>query len=431
MKNKFIASTMILILGGFITKILGFVIKIVYTRIITNDGVNLYSLMVPTYSLLITIATLAMPMAISKLVSEGKKRSLSILMSSVFIMIFINFFLVSIMFFLSKPLAVHLLHNEEVYYLLLAASLTLPFISLSSIVKGYFFGKQKMFPYALSNNLEQVIRLLLIVLFLPFFVKKSILLGVVAFILLNIVSECFSVFVFCFFLPKRTLIRKEDLKLDLGTMKDILGVSLPTVSSRFIGNIGFFFEPILLTQILLSRGFTSAYILTEYGAYNAYSIALLTMPSFFITAISSALIPEISKYHHQGNQEMVKRRLKQALRIAFFIGFLFSLGIFMFRDQLLFTLYGTFNGSQYIKILAPFFVLFYIEAPMQSFLQASNKAKKSFSITLIALVVKLICMCLFAYLKFGIYALVFAEIIDIILVVFLCFKEIKKELAGL
>ena len=139
MKNKFIASTMILILGGFITKILGFVIKIVYTRIITNDGVNLYSLMVPTYSLLITIATLAMPMAISKLVSEGKKRSLSILMSSVFIMIFINFFLVSIMFFLSKPLAVHLLHNEEVYYLLLAATLTLPFISLSSIVKGYFF----------------------------------------------------------------------------------------------------------------------------------------------------------------------------------------------------------------------------------------------------------------------------------------------------
>ena len=75
--------------------------------------------------------------------------------------------------------------------------------------------------------------------------------------------------------------------------------------------------------------------------------------------------------------------------------------------------------------------MFYIEAPMQSFLQASNKAKKSFSITLIALVVKLICMCLFAYLKFGMYALVFAEIIDIILVVFLCFKEIKKELAGL
>ncbi len=152
MKNKFIASTMILILGGFITKILGFVIKIVYTRIITNDGVNLYSLMIPTYSLLITIATLAMPMAISKLVSEGKKRSLSILMSSVFIMIFINFFLVSIMFFLSKPLAVHLLHNEQVYYLLLAATLTLPFISISSIVKGYFFGKQRMFPYAFRTS---------------------------------------------------------------------------------------------------------------------------------------------------------------------------------------------------------------------------------------------------------------------------------------
>lgn len=182
----------------------------------------------------------------------------------------------------------------------------------------------------------------------------------------------------------------------------------------------------MLTQILLSRGFTSEYILVEYGAYNAYSIALLTMPSFFIAAISSALIPEISKFHHQGNKEMVKRRLKQALRIAFFIGFLFSLGIFLFRDALLFTLYRTYNGSNYIKILLLSLFCFILKRQCKVFYRPVIKLKK-FSITLIALIVKLICMCFFAYLKFGMYALVFAEIIDIILVVFLCFREIKKE----
>ena len=70
--NKFIVSTLILIIGGMFTKLLGFIIKIIYTRIIGEDAISLYMLVMPTYSLLITIASLALPIAISKLVAEGK-----------------------------------------------------------------------------------------------------------------------------------------------------------------------------------------------------------------------------------------------------------------------------------------------------------------------------------------------------------------------
>ena len=70
MKSKFFKSSMLLILGGFITKILGFLIKIIYTRIIGEEGISLYSLVIPTYSLLITIATLSMPIVISKIIAE-------------------------------------------------------------------------------------------------------------------------------------------------------------------------------------------------------------------------------------------------------------------------------------------------------------------------------------------------------------------------
>ncbi len=57
MKNAFIKSTVILMLGSLITKVLGFVIKIIFTRII-GEGINLYSLIMPTYSLLIAITQL-------------------------------------------------------------------------------------------------------------------------------------------------------------------------------------------------------------------------------------------------------------------------------------------------------------------------------------------------------------------------------------
>ena len=70
MKNKFIKSTLILILGGLVTKLLGFVIKIVYTRIIGQEGISLFMLVMPTYSLFITIAQLGLPIAISNFANK-------------------------------------------------------------------------------------------------------------------------------------------------------------------------------------------------------------------------------------------------------------------------------------------------------------------------------------------------------------------------
>ncbi len=428
MKNKFLSATIILICGGFLTKILGFVIKIIYTRIILEEGVSLYSLVMPTYSLLITIATLAMPLAISKLVAEGKIRSIRILLSSLMIMILVNTLIIVVMFLASKFIAFELLKNKEAYVLLIACTLTLPFISISSIIKGYYFGKQRNMPYVVSNVLEQVIRLILIATLLPYFVKKSILIGVCVFILLNIISEVFSIIILLAFAPKNFLIEKNDLKPHLSIMKEVLGVSLPTVSSRLIGNIGFFFEPIILTNVLLFVGYDNSFILREYGAYNAYSIALLSMPSFFIAAISSALVPEISKFFYQKNYKMVKRRFNQALIIALVLGLSFSCLIFLFREPLLVTLYNTTSGSDYIKVLAPFFVLFYLESPIISTLQGLGLANFTMKITFWGIVLKTVILGVLSFLKIGIYGLVISEIVNIIFVVFLNYHQIKKVL---
>jgi len=229
-------------------------------------------------------------------------------------------------------------------------------------------------------------------------------------------------------LPKKVTINKKDLKPSLSTTKEILNISFPTVSSRLIGNIGFFFEPIILTNILLYTGYSMNFILTEYGAYNAYSISLLTMPSFFIQAISSSLLPEISRFYYSKNMKMVKRRFKQALIISFLTGAIFSGVIYIFRDYLLSTLYNTLNGSNYIRLLAPFFVLFYLEGPLASVLQALGKAKTCMLITLFATIIKTITIALLCLCHIGMYALVISEIINIIIVVLLLFKAIKKEI---
>ena len=424
-KNVFIASTLILIVSGFLTKMIGFIIRIVYTRIIGEYGISLFTIATPTYSLLLTIATLAIPISISKLVSENKGRSIRILTTAATIILVVNAALIILVLLTHKFIAVNLLKEPLASPILIAFALTLPFVSISSVLKGYFAGKQNMVPHATSNVLEQIVRLIIIATVLPILMKKGVMYAVIGLILLTIISEISSIIVFLFFLPKKIDFH-TNLKPNLEITKDILGISLPTVSSRIIGNIGYFFEPIILTNLLLISGYSNAFILKEYGAYNAYALSLLTMPGFFIAAISTSLLPEISKYHAKGEKQMVKKRFKQALIFSFIIGLFFSITIYIFRDKLLFALYKTTSGSNYIKILAPFFVLFYLEGVLTSTLQALGYAKTTMKISLWGVIIKLSIMSILSLCHIGIYSLAIAEIINILFVVILNFKKIKE-----
>ena len=428
MKNKFLQATFILMIGGLITKLLGFAIRIIYTRMVGSDAINLYSLVMPTYSLLLTIATLSLPVVISKLISEQKTKSIKIISSATIITLILNSIVIILIYFTKDFIAGTLLNDKRASVLLMSMALTFPFVSISSILKGYFYGKQKMIPHTISNIIEQIVRVILIFLIIPTLVNKGIVYSVMGLILISIASELASILTFLFFLPKKFKITKNDLKPDRKTAKEILSISVPTVSGRLIGNIGFFFEPILLTNILLFAGYSMDFILNEYGAYNAYTISLLAMPSFFISAISSSLLPEISKYFYHKNMEMVKRRLKQAVILSFIVGGIASAFIYLFRVPLLSTLYNTTKGSEYIEILAPFFVLFYLEGPLQSVLQAIGKAKTSMFITMAAVITKLVTMSVLSLCHIGMYSLVIAEIIDIFIIVILCVKAIRKEL---
>ena len=179
---------------------------------------------------------------------------------------------------------------------------------------------------------------------------------------------------------------------------------------------------------MLLSGYSNKYILFEYGAYNAYTIPILTVPSFFITAISSALVPEISKHYICKNNRLIKKRLKEALFFSLFIGITYSILIILFGKNLLEIMYNTHNGLSYMKILAPIFPLFYIEAILMSFLQAINKANITMKITILGIIIKLLILSITSLIHIGIYSLIISEIINILIVVYLNIYYVKKYL---
>ena len=231
MKNKFIKSTIILIIGGLITKVLGMIIKIVLTRTIGTEGISEYMLVLPTFNLFITLCNLGVPIAITKLISEKKNSSKRIVIPTTIIVLLYDLILIFIILFIAKYLANNLLHKSSIYYPLIAIGSTLPFITLSSIIKGYFFGKEKVFPITLSNIIEQIARLLLTTTVVAKMMNHSLIAAVTTVVLINIISEGASIIILLFFLPKEK-ITKEDFHRDNKLLREIFGISIPNTMAR-------------------------------------------------------------------------------------------------------------------------------------------------------------------------------------------------------
>ena len=425
MKNKFILSTIILITGGAITKILGMIIKIVTTRLIGIKGIGMYMLILPTFSLLISLSQAGIPLALSKLISEDKRNNKKLFFSNLPIIIIINLLLMIIILLFAPFISAKLLHHKSLSISIKAIAFVIPFTTISNICRSYFFGKQKMFPHVFSNIIEDLLRLLIIIIFLPMI--NSIKYQVLFLILINIISEVVSTVILVFFLPKDITITKDDLKVNRNYIKDSLKISIPNTTSKLIGSIAYFLEPIIL-MFFLSRNYSKDYIVLEYGILNGYVLPLILLPSFFSLAISQALLPVISKEYTNNNIKSSKKKLKLAVALSFIIGSI-STTVLMFRGEILLKfIYHTKEGITYLKILSPVFLLQYIQAPLISSLDAINLSKINLYANIISTLIRTICLIILSTFKIGIYSLIISIYLNIIITTIYLIIKVKENI---
>ncbi len=426
-KSKFVKSTIILMIGGLITKILSTGIRIIMTRMIGVKGIGLYMLISPTFMLLIALANLGLPIAISTLISKKKYYAKNLIFSVFPISSIINIVLFITLFVCSDFIAINLLNEPRVAIALKAIGFVLPFITITSLLRGYYFGKQRMIPHVVSNVVEDIVRLIVIIIGIPIALNYDIEIAVAFLVISNIFSEITAIIVLLIYLPKQIKLT-EKLEFNKNYLKDILKISLPATGSRLIGTVGSFFEPIILTTILLSIGYTSDYIITEYGIITGYALPILLLPSFFSLAISQALIPNISEAYELKKYEYCKNKIIQAILFSMIIGVPVTLLLMLFPEVLLNLLYNTSEGSLYLQLMAPIFLIFYIQSPLVSAMQAMNKAKSAMIGTFIGTILKLTTLLILSYMKIGLIPLIIAISINIVFTTVYSAMKIRKYL---
>ena len=404
------------------------IIKIIMSRLIGTEGLGLYMMILPTFSLFIGISQFGLPIALSKLIAEDTKNNKKLFFSCLPITIFVNIILIVFILLFAPILSTKLLHNPDTYYGILAIALVIPFTSISSICRSYFFGKEKMFPHVISNLVEDVVRLVLMLIGIPLFIDKGIAYAVCFIILSNVISELASILILFFFLPKNVKINKEDLRPSKKYIKESLSIGIPNTTGRLIGSIGYFLEPIILTSVLIMVGYKSSFITTEYGILSGYVMPLLLLPSFFTMAISQALLPVVSREYARKNKKSVARKIKQAILFSLFLGVPVTILFVLFPEFFLKFIYHTTEGATYMRVLAPICLFQYIQSPLSSALDAMGKSKDAMVASTLGMITRTVLLFLLSMLKIGIWGLIFAIGVNVVVVTLHNTKKVRSAL---
>src|SRR5690606_21967347 len=155
-KQSFIKGAMILMAAGIFNRLLGFVPRMALPRIIGAEGIGLYQMGYPLMSVVITLITGGIPLAIAKLVAEaeteGKQWKVRrLLISAIAISGILGLIATGMLALFAQWIAEHIFTDSRVALTFVTMSPIVFLVSLSAVFRGYFQGKHNMVPTATSQ----------------------------------------------------------------------------------------------------------------------------------------------------------------------------------------------------------------------------------------------------------------------------------------
>ncbi|WP_067727302.1 stage V sporulation protein B [Oceanobacillus damuensis] len=438
-KQTFLQGAIILIIAGMITRFMGFINRIVVARLMGEEGVGLYMMALPTLFLVMTLTQLGLPVAISKRVAEAdavndQSKIKKIVIVSLAITLLSSVLFTILLAFGAPYLASTLLTDSRSMLPLIAITPIIPIAAVSAVIRGYFQGKQNMKPQSYAQVIEQVVRIACVAFFvnllLPYGVEYAAAGAMFSVILGELISLMYMLYVFK---RKKTLKLRSRffsyVKSGQTVLRELFSIALPSLGSRMIGSISNFLDPILVFQSLAMAGVSSSLATKQYGELTGYVMPLLFLPTFITHSLSVALVPSIAEAEANQNRKLIHYRIHQSIRISFASGAISTVVLSLFSVQLLTYMYGTGNASHYLVLMAPFFLLLYIQSPLQATLQALDLARPAMWNSLIGVVLKsVVLLALATNPNFGIMGAAIAISAGVVVVTLLHLAVLYKAI---
>ncbi|MCD1258245.1 stage V sporulation protein B [Paenibacillus athensensis] len=399
-KQSFIKGTLILMAAGILNRILGFIPRITLPRVIGAEGVGLYQMGWPFLVVMLTIVTGGIPVAIAKLVAEAEaerneQRVRSILRVSLGLTSSLGLVFTAVCLAGSKWITSHLLTDPRVYYTFVCMSPIILIIGVSSVFRGYFQGRQNMIPTALSQIIETLIRIVMVLVCAKAMLPLGIEFAAAGAMIGVLLGEAGGMLVLLLHFRSG---RIPAVRASIGTLpaaasgsslRRLLRIAMPVTGSKLVGAGSYLLESILIAQSLAAAGLSAAVATSQYGALQGMVIPVLLLPSALTFSLSVSLIPSLSEAAARKDLPTIHKRLHQSLRLALVTGAPFAALMFVLAEPICKFMYNQPDVGVMLKIMAPIALFIYLQAPLQAALQALDKPGAALINTFVGAAVKL------------------------------------------
>jgi stage V sporulation protein B len=376
--KTFIKATLILAVTAFIGECIEFVINMVLAKELGEKGLGLYMSILPTIFLVLVLASLELPISVSKLVAEkDEKYHRSILSQIMNLAIITTIFFMVVATIILPLVPVFNGYHPLVKWLIL---LLIPIVTFSSIARGFFMGTHAMGKIAISNFLRRALQLIVLVFVFQWFeftTDTAIVLALSAMVASEI--AVFGYLIIEYFIKLRYLNSKPGSYLNKKIVKEsLISVSLPTTGLRIFHAITHAVQPFLIKAALLQAGLTGDMAIEQFGLLAGVAMTIGFFPAFIAHSLLIVLIPTVSKAYSQKDYSLLQSLLRKVMQFTLIYGVPAVVVFYFFSEPLTQLFFHSDKATLYLQMLWPYFLFHFFVIPMQAILIGLGLVKDAF-----------------------------------------------------
>lgn len=365
--SKFLKGTMILTISSIIVKVIGSLNWIILSRVLGGEGIGLYQMGFPIYLMAITVSSAGVPVAISIITSEklankdyrGAKRVFNVSLRLLLVsgLIFSSALLFGADFLINQ----HIIRDARAYYSIIALAPAVFFVTFLASFRGYLQGWQIMTPTATSEVVEQLVRVITMLVFADLFMPyglayaaggASMGAGAGAFCALLVLMWFYRRL-------KRRLHEEMEAQDDSipqesagHIIKRLLKLALPVSLTSLMLPIGANLDLLIVPQRLEVAGFDVRHATELFGYLTGMAVPLVNLATIFTAAMTISLVPSISESRTLERFDAIRDKIRLAFRVAMIITFPCFMGLFFLAEKVAALIYNAPGAAGAIQTMS-------------------------------------------------------------------------------
>lgn len=434
-KKSFITGAIVLMAAGLIVRLIGFVYRIYISNLLGSEGMGLFQLISPVYSLIILTLTSGVSIAISRLVAQEIARgnfanSRRITLVALLLVFAAGSVVSTILLINARFIADELLKDSRTYYSILLLIPCIPIIALSSTLKGYFYGIQDVTPTAISQVAEQIVRIGLVIVASGKYLERGLEYACAFATAAMSIGEMASLLVLYLmykigikkYMPKKQkgrLMRKRTI------VSELLKISLPISSNKFITSTMAAIEYILIPRRLLAGGMNYQESIELYGRLTGMAMPLISFPSLVTSSLAVTLVPAIAEALSLRNYRTLNSRVSKSIQTTLMLGIISSALFMSYPNEIGDVIFKKENVGELLYMLSFSCTFIYLQQTLAGILNGLGKQNVSLRNSIIGYIIR-IAFIYFLIPVYGIKIYIIALFVSSIIICVLNLSTVVK-----